>query len=246
MGFTVEIIESKLFIGAVADEIVASLNEAFTERGRASFVLSGGKTPGSIYRALTKPPRLEEINWGALRLFWGDERWVPHSDSQSNFRLADETLVNAVRSHGPKLFPIDTSLASPQEGARAYAELIRREEGLRAGERPQFDLVLLGMGTDGHTASLFPGQKHEPSELVTVAKGPDDGLDRISLSAEAIIGARRIIYIVSGDAKSMMLKRVLEGEESEEVLPARLFTRAKGSVTWMVDSAASSKLERYR
>ncbi len=250
---TIEVIESKLFAGAVADEIVQILSEAIEERGSASLVLAGGSTPAAVYRSLGLPPRVEQIQWGALRVYLGDERWVPHSDAMSNYRMANETLfqkiaVQSGATTAPQLFPVDTSASTPAKGALAYEQLIRTQEKLKQNELPEFDLVLLGMGDDGHTASLFPHCSLSEGDIVGVATHPQEGEKpggvRVSLTAKTLKNARRLMFIVNGDAKASMLKRVLEGQESEVELPARLFVEAKGSVSWFLDTGAAAQLSR--
>lgn len=250
----IEIVESKLFPGAVADEIAQVLSDAVDERGSASLVLAGGSTPASVYRALGLPPRVEQVPWSSLRVYLGDERWVPEGDPLSNFRMANETLFQKLLGHqaggpgGIVVSPVDTSLRTPLDGARAYEQLIQAQEGLVAGQLPEFDLVLLGMGEDGHTASLFPHSTLSGGPIVGVATHPGDGDKpggvRVSLTAAAIKNARRIIFMVTGDSKAAMLKRVLETDASEQELPARLAATARGSVTWFLDTGASAQLSK--
>ena len=240
---SIEIIEPKLYAGAVADEIVASINDAVGERNRCSLVLSGGKTPGEVYRTLAKPPRVDEVPWQKLFLFLGDERYVPHDDSQSNYQTVRETLLVHVPTPGPKVYPFDTSLASPEQSAAQYEKKIRELEKLSATAAPQFDVVMLGVGEDGHTASIFPGSPlvNQSGALCKAVKSPD-GQSRITLSPEALFGARKILILVRGENKSEIVKRVLRGEASEQDVPAMLFKRGGSRVTWFLDSAAAKDL----
>ncbi len=249
MKATVEIIEPKLFAGAVADEIVASSREALNERGRCSVVLAGGSTPGSIYRALSKPPRVEDVDWGSLVLYWGDERWVPHSDNMSNFKMTQETLLSQVSGQTPVIHPVDTSLKSPEEGARAYAAAVRNGEKLGADELPVFDIVLLGVGEDGHTASIFPGSPligARGNSLCAAVTHPEDGKPRISMTPDALFGARKIFFIVKGDNKADIMRQILESDEPAAKYPARLFESAAERVTFFLDSGAAAKLSRHK
>lgn len=254
-----EIVEAKLFAGVVADEIAQVLGEAIEERGSATLVLAGGSTPASVYRALAVPPRIESVQWEKVRVYLGDERWVPPNDALSNFRMASETLLHNVQARGDssrgfRVFPVDTSLAgsnqgSPKSSARSYEDVIRTNEGSGGRDSfPEFDLVLLGMGDDGHTASLFPGARVEAGPLVGVVEHPTEahkpGGTRITMTADLLTHARRMFFLVTGEGKASMLKQVLEEEGSEAQYPARLFKRAKGAVTFFVDTGAATLLSR--
>lgn len=247
MKVSIEVIEPKLFAGAVADEIVASVHDCITERGRCSIVLAGGSTPGAIYRTLSKPPRVEDIDWSKVTVYWGDERWVLHSDNMSNFKMTQETLLSQLPEPGPQVLPVDTSLRSAAEGAKAYGKTIADVEKTAAGEMPTFDIVLLGVGEDGHTASLFPGSpllRQGSSAIAEAVKAPDGGMERITLTPEALFKGRHIFFIVKGDGKADIMKRVLEGEDSVEVIPARLYQNAADRVTFFLDSGAAQRLAK--
>lgn len=249
MKASVEIIEPKLFDGAVADEIVASAQDAISERGRCSLVLAGGSTPGAIYRALSKPPRVEDMDWSALSLYWGDERWVPHSDNQSNFKMTQETLLGQISAAKPRQFPVNTDASSPEAAAEEYSSAIVAEEKVSPGQLPSFDIVLLGVGEDGHTASVFPGSrllKTPSSRLCEAVEHPVDGKTRITLTPEALFAAKKIFFIAKGEGKAEIMKRVLEGEDSEHEIPARLFLRADERVTFFLDSGAAQKLSKTK
>jgi 6-phosphogluconolactonase len=247
MSPSIEVIEPKLFAGAVADEIVASAHDCISERGRCSIVLAGGSTPGSIYRTLAKPPRVEDIDWPAVVFYWGDERWVPHSDNMSNYKMTQETLLSQIPNPKPVNIPVDTSLKSPADGARAYGERIQKTEKVGAGEIPVFDIVLLGIGEDGHTASLFPKANlitQKTGSLCEAVQHPEDGKWRITLTPEALFKARHIFFIVKGEAKADVVKRVIEGSESVSDVPAKLYEGAADRVTFFLDSGAAQKLSK--
>ena len=247
----IEVVESKLFAGAVADEIVAILTEAVAERGSASVALAGGSTPAAVYRALAIPPRVDSVPWASLRIYFGDERWVGHDDPLSNYRMASETLFSKLEHHSAfkaerQLFPVNTAAKSPELAAQSYESLIRKNERVEGGSLPEFDLVLLGMGEDGHTASLFPGCSPRGGAIAAVADHPLEpgkpGSTRVTLTAECLKNARRLLFMVTGPNKAEMLQRVLEGVSSEAELPARLWSSARGQVSWFVDSAAARNL----
>lgn len=244
---SVEVVESRLFAGTVADEIAATLGDLISEKGSATLVLSGGSTPAIVYRALTVPPRVDDIDWSKVIFFWGDERYVPPTDPQSNFHMVELQLINHLTDNKPKIIPINTSLSTPQDSARDYEKKIKETLKLDDKEIPRFDLMLLGIGEDGHIASLFPGSplNKETQHIVAAAKHPSDGSDRITMTPSVIINAANVIFIVTDDKKSDIVKRVLEGtNEEDEALPARLYRKAKGRVTFFLDSAAAVKLSK--
>ncbi len=248
MNFDIERIEPRLFNGTVADEIIASLNDAIAERGRASLVLAGGSTPGAIYRLLAVPPRVEELDWAKVSIYWGDERYVPPSDGLSNYKMVHETLLSQLSGASPKVFRVDTSLPTAAAAAKAYAEVIAKEEKLSAGGVPVFDLVLLGVGEDGHTASLFPNSEllNEEGGIAFAADSPDGSVERVTLSPDALFSARRVAFLVKGAGKSEIVREVLEGSGDIKSYPANLFRKASGHVTWFIDSEAALKLHPAR
>lgn len=245
MESTIEIIEPKLFSAGVADEIVASVNDCISEKGRCSLVLAGGSTPSQIYRLLARPPRVDEIEWDKLHLYWGDERWVPFDDVQSNFKMVNETWLSQLSGVQPKIHPVNTALASPDESARDYAKVIRENENLKEGELPTFDVVLLGVGEDGHTASLFPGSDivRQEGGIAFPVKHPVDGSPRVTLSPDTLFSARRVLFIVKGESKADIIKRVITGTDGPDVFPATLFKKVPDRVSWFLDSGAAQKLD---
>ena len=241
----IEIVEPKLFSGVVADELIASISDAISDHGKCSLVLSGGKTPGEIYRTMALPPRVEEVDWSKLILYWGDERFVPQHDVQSNFQTVKETLLALLPEDGPTVHPIDTALKSAAAAAEAYEKSIRSAEKIGAQDLPVFDLVMLGVGEDGHIASIFPGSpmiKKPTGKLCSAATAPDGEIERISLTPEAIFAAKKILIIVRGESKADIVQQVLRGSESEVNMPAMLYKRGGAKVTWFLDSAAAKKL----
>jgi len=240
----IEIIEEKLLAGVVADEIAASIQDAVSERGECSLALAGGRTPGSIYRSLSKPPRVGEVEWDKVKIFWGDERWVAPDDTQSNYNMVRETLLSVIPQPGPKIFPIPTSGGSAADGADKYERILKEEITDKASSVPIFDIVLLGIGEDGHTASIFPGSPvvKEKKRLVVDVTGRDGGPDRITLTPKVLFSARKIFFIARGEAKSSVVQRALEGDESPDQLPARLFVHCEQQVSWFLDSSAALKL----
>lgn len=238
----IEVVEPRNFAGDVADELVSLIGEAIAERGVCRIALSGGTTPGVVYRALGHPPRVSEVSWDKVALFWGDERYVSHEDTQSNCNMVRETMLAGLRVQ-PRVHPVPTDLPNPEDAAKQYEATLREEFG---GEEPAFDIVLLGLGDDGHTASLFPHSPllHEgPERWVAVATNPKDDTTRITIMPSALMAGRRILFLVSGQAKADMVHRVIRGLGSVDDYPALLFREVADKVTWYLDSGAARKIQ---
>ncbi|WKZ56879.1 MAG: 6-phosphogluconolactonase [Bdellovibrionota bacterium] len=246
MAANVEVIEPRLFESVIADEIVAVINEVLGEHPYCAISLAGGSTPGGVYRALARPPRLDDVEWKRVKLFLGDERWVPIDDTQSNFRMVRETMLSLLPEPGPKAFPVDTTLASPAESAKAYASLLKRELAADSQGAPHFHLVLLGVGSDGHTASLFPGDPlvADGALVAGACKDPSGQTDRITLGPSVLFRADKVFFIVKGEEKAEVVRRILEGSETVNEVPARLYADAHSEVTFFVDSGAAKHLSR--
>ena len=247
MAYDVEVVEPKLFAGVVADEITFSINDAIHDRGSCSVILAGGKTPSVIYRTLSKPPRVTDVDWQKVKFFLGDERWVAPDDMQSNFKMVNETLLSFLPRPGPSVYPLDTSGGDPAVGATKYSQQIAAALGIGPGERPIFDLVLLGVGEDGHTASVFPRSPVFDSQpagsFCAAVPGPKGEGWRVTIMPQALFEARKILFIVRGDNKAAIVRRVLEGDDDAREIPARLFVPVAKSVTWFIDSAAAQQLK---
>jgi 6-phosphogluconolactonase len=201
--------------------------------------LSGGSTPRLLYSILASSAFRERIEWRRVELFWGDERFVPHTAERSNYRMVRETLL----AHAPVLIdhvhPIVIE-ADPENSARRYEALLKSIYGSETllPSLPLFDLVLLGLGEDGHTASLFPGSRLLGERTNWVAAVEDRAEPRITLTYPAIASSRAVAFLVSGEEKADMLRRVQEGDRS---LPAARVS-SEGKVVWFVDEAAASRL----
>jgi 6-phosphogluconolactonase len=242
MRGNVEIIEPRLFAGVVADEIVASINDSISERGRCALALAGGRTPGIVYRMLSKPGRVEEVEWPKVECYLGDERWVPVTDNQSNLKMVKETLLHDLPKPGPVIHAVNTAAQTPEIGAREYEALLKSREG----DAAVFDLVLLGVGEDGHTASIFPLSPllSSGSGVYSAVVGPSGKGDRISITPSAIIAARKVIFIVRGEGKAEIMARIGSGAGTAEEIPALLSEKSTGKVTWFVDSEAAQRMSR--
>jgi 6-phosphogluconolactonase len=229
---------------AAAAEFVEQANQAIQARGRFTIALSGGSTPKSLYALLATQPWREQIPWKQVHLFWGDERHVPPTDPSSNFRMTQERLLSQVPIPQENVHRIKAENPDAQAVAAQYEQDLKQFFQLGNHQFPRFDLVLLGMGANGHTASLFPGTDavHEPSRLVLAPWVEELKTHRITLTPPVINNANTIIFFVTGVEKAATLKAVLEGAYQPDRLPAQIIRPTRGKVMWMVDQAAASSL----
>jgi 6-phosphogluconolactonase len=227
---------------AAAQLFVELANRAVATHGRFSVALSGGKTPQRTYELLAQAPYREQVNWAQTHVFWGDERCAPLDDPRSNAGMAQSALLNFVPVPETQVHPI-LCRDLPTKAAEAYDVLLRE---LFAGETHTFDLVFLGLGEDGHTASLFPGDAAlEEEERWAVAVSRPD-LTRITLTPAVFNQARTVALLVSGRDKARILQEVLEGDYSPQRLPAQLIRPEKGELLWLADQAATAVLDPGR
>jgi 6-phosphogluconolactonase len=238
--------------GALAELAAATiadiLDEAVGERGQCHLALAGGSTPVATYQTLATR-YAHAVRWPQVHFFWGDERLVPPDHSQSNLRMARESLLDPLGVAEVNVHPVQSWLGSPQQVARDYTRLlctafgIGTDIGTDDGEMPCFDLVLLGLGEDGHTASLVPGcealaETRQPVAPCTGGVSPP----RVTLTLPVLAQARRVVFLVSGEAKAEILHRVLQGPPQPDRLPAQLVARAAADVCWLVDASAAGRL----
>lgn len=237
----VEVIEPRSFPAVVAEEISFVLGEAVADRQRATIALSGGGTPSEVYRVLARPPHVSEVPWKETHFFWGDERYVKREDAASNFRLANETIFANVKEPGENIHPIPVSGTSIEEDAESYHKTIDQLVDKGENGLPRFDLILCGVGKDGHTASLFAGSPLlSASSSKFVAPVVIDGqLPRISLTPEVLCNARSVLVLIRGKEKAAIVQRIFSESESEQQLPAMIFGRPNTKVRWFLDSAAA-------
>jgi 6-phosphogluconolactonase len=218
-----------------AERFVNAASDAIDHRGRFLVALSGGSTPKATYELLAETPHATQVAWRRVHVFWGDERCVPPDHANSNYRMAREALLDHVQIPAENVHRVRGELA-PSHAAAAYqAEL---EDVI--GEGGRFDLILLGVGTDGHTASLFPGTTAlDERERSAVAVFVEElNAWRVTLTLPTINAARSIVFLVSGRTKAPALARVHAGEP----LPAGMVQPTDGRLTWVVDRAAAAGL----
>jgi 6-phosphogluconolactonase len=226
--------------GAAAHDFAARAREAITERGRFAVALAGGSTPRATYDVLARD-YADELDWSKVHVFFGDERPVPPDHKDSNYRTARETLLARIRVGSVHRMRCELP---PEEAAAAYEEVLREFFG--PGERPSFDLILLGLGADGHTASLFPETSALDVADRWVVANPVPKLEttRLTLTIPAINAAKAVTFLVSGSDKAEALKEILERDADPREYPAKLIQPENGDLTWMVDRAAAQRLSK--
>jgi 6-phosphogluconolactonase len=227
---------------AAADVFAETARSSVAARGRFVVALSGGRTPLPTYRLLSLPPYSEQIPWDRTYIFWGDERSVPRDDPRNNAAAAFHTLLDHVPITGDRIYRIDSD-ASPQEAAQRYDTLLRRFFG---DQEPRFDLIFLGLGEDGHTASLFPGSPvlDEQKQWVQEVYLPVQNIYRITLTLVVINQASRIAFLVQGRDKSKILREVLDDQGSHGQLPVQRIRPVHGELMWLIDEEAARDLQR--
>ncbi len=228
---------------AVAVRFVESAGESVAQNGRFSVALSGGSTPRRVYELLAGGEFAPRVDWPHVHVFFGDERCVPPDDADSNYRMARESLLSLVA-----IPPRNVHRMIGEGDAAANARLYEGELRAFFGDAttPRFDLVMLGLGEDGHTASLFPGSLAlaESSAWVVANWVEKFGAYRLTLTAPVINSAAHVLFLAVGAAKAERVRDVLEGERDPVRLPAQLIRPGGGHLEWFVDRAAASKLER--
>ena len=222
---------------------------AIAARGKFIVALSGGSTPKALFARLAAPPIAAGIDWSRVIVIWGDERCVPPDDAASNYRMAREALLDHVAVPATQVRRIRGEY-SPAGAAANYNamlhDLLDAEDGAPVGQTPAIDLILLGLGEDGHTASLFPGEVtvHNATEWAAAATAPTVPADRVTLTPAIINAAANVLFLVSGSVKAAMLHRVIEGPRTPHELPAQLISPISGHGCWLIDAAAATGLER--
>jgi 6-phosphogluconolactonase len=215
------------------------------KRGVARLAISGGSTPQATFKLLADPagPFAKTVPWDKLQLFWVDERCVPPTDKDSNYRMTNEAMLAKVPLGPEQIHRMEGEL-EPEVAAARYEAAIRTAFRLEGAETPVFDLVLLGMGDDGHTASLFPHTKalHELGRLVVANHVPQKDTWRITLTLPVINRGREVAFLIEGAGKADVLHDVLLGEYDPESKPSQLIRPASGGLTFLLDAAAAAKL----
>ena len=229
----------------VAGIFVDAAAAAVKEKGSFDVALAGGSTPKTLYGLLVNEPAFrDKVPWDKLRLFFGDERSVGPDHPDSNYRMAREAMLSKAPLKPEQVTRIKGENADTEQAAREYEQALRACFKLSEGQYPRFDLILVGMGNEGHTLSLFPGTKALHAEGKIVSRNWVGKLytERITLTATAANNAKLIIFMITGADKAPALKAVLEGPYEPEQLPAQLIQPANGKLLWLIDTAAGSML----
>jgi 6-phosphogluconolactonase len=225
---------------ALARRIRQAAREAIESRGRFLLVASGGNSPRPLFRILSSAPCRDTIDWSRTEFFWSDERCVPPDHPDSNYRMAKDLLLEPLGVASGRVHRIAAELASPEEAARRYeAEILRCFGG---DERELFDVMLLGLGEDGHTASLFPfsAALQVTDRAVVANEVPQLNTTRITLTAPRIVRSREIFFLVHGSNKAAGVSAVLRGPDDSMRFPAQLIRPQHGTVEWFIDTAAAA------
>ena len=230
---------------AAAQLFADAVTQAVASRGVARVALSGGSTPKAMFALLadTAEPFAGAVPWSNLHLYWVDERCVPPTDAESNYRMTNEALLSKVPLPAEQIHRMEGEL-DPEQAASRYETVLRNSMRLEGAESPAFDLLLLGMGDDGHTASLFPhtAALEEIVRLTVANHVPQKDTWRLTLTAPVINQARQVCFLIEGSAKSAVLAEVLTGPRDPERLPSQLIRPSSGSLRFLLDEAAAAGL----
>lgn len=225
---------------AAAEQFVQSAKEAIAAKGIFNVALTGGSSPEKFYKLLAESPYREQVEWEKVAIYWGDERWVPLDDDKSNAKMAERTLLSHVPIPKEQIYFMYKDGVEPEAYALDYEHLLKKN----LGPDGSFDLIFLGMGDDGHTASLFPGEAVLGEEIQWVDAYfliPQD-MYRITLTAPLINKAKKIVFVLYGEKKAHALQQVLEGPDQHTKYPSQLIKPINGEVLWFIDEAAAANL----
>ncbi len=228
---------------ALGERVAGQLRAAVAERGQASIALSGGSTPRRLYETLAGG----DVPWEHVLVLWGDERFVAHDSPASNYRMARETLLDRIEIPPENVRPIPTDLPRPKDAAAAYAaelEVLCGDESGR-GEPPRIDVILLGMGEDGHTASLFPWRDEllENELWVVASRAPEEPYERVTLTLPVINSGRWVHFLVAGATKREALRCALDAPRDPQQCPASMVEPRDGTLTWWLDAEVAEGVE---
>lgn len=225
---------------ATADLMIKISKQVIESRGKFVLSLSGGTTPECLYSLLAKPPYRDQILWNKTFVFWGDERFVPSNNKLNNANMAKALLLDHINISAININPIPVDL-EPDEAAKKYEGVITKFFGK---ETPRFDLIFLGLGENGHTASLFPGSDvvFENTRLVREVYVTEQRMYRITMTPPLINKAHNIVFLVEGENKAEILKTVLVGPQQPDKFPAQVINAEDGDLYWLVDKKAAALL----
>lgn len=241
MGASIKVFETKNRLIQQAIDDLEKLTS--TEKNTIHWALSGGSTPKSIFQALAEPHNISRINWDKIHFWWVDERCVPANDPESNYGEAKKYLLDQLEISPEHIHAIKGDLP-PHQAAIEYIHEMKTYIKSYRNSLPVFDLIWLGMGEDGHTASLFPGQfSHIDRSWATVANHPESGQCRITLTLPVINLAKEIVFVVTGESKAQRLKTVLSGSDVSLAYPAANVKANNGTLKWYTDREAAGEIK---
>lgn len=234
----IEVLENKTALVERSREIIlAKIHQTLQGQNRCTLVLSGGSTPKPLYEALAT----ENLPWAKIHIFWGDERYVPATNADSNQLMARQAWLNKIDIPAANIHPMNTTAENPEQDALQHEAELREFFQTSPGEFPVFDLILLGMGDDGHTASLFPHTEALTASDRLVTVGNKDGQPRITFTAPLINHGRFVLFMVAGANKRPALKEVFAAQGDEMQYPSRLI-KPQGELLWLLDHDAAAEL----
>lgn len=230
-----------------AKEVARIAAEAVSARGVFTIALAGGSTPKMLYALMAEHPALRNsLPWDKMNVFFGDERHVGPGHADSNYQMASDSMLSKVPLREGQIHRVKGEYPDAAKAAAEYEDVLRQQFALKSGQFPRFDVLLLGMGNEGHTLSLFPGTRalHESQRIVVSNWVGKLYTDRITLTAPAANSAANIFFMVTGSDKAPALKAVLEGPQEPEQLPSQMIQPVNGKLYWLIDAAAGSMLSK--
>jgi 6-phosphogluconolactonase len=244
---TIEILPDVSVIAQKAAAIyVNAAQQAVRDHGVFRVAMAGGTTPKALHVALTAEPFRSQLPWDKMQLFFGDERHVPPDHSDSNYRMVNETFISKSPIKPEQVFRIKAELQDTEKAAFDYEQTLRTQFALKSGQLPRFDLMLLGMGNEGHTLSLFPGTTalRDNGRLVVRTWVGKLYTERITCTAPVANNSAAVLFMIAGADKAPALKAVLEGPFEPEQLPSQFIRPSNGNLFFLVDSAAGGMLSK--
>ena len=238
--------DSTEFSAIVADWMVDHINKTLQKQDRFTLVLSGGGTPKKLNELLASDAYKNKIDWSKIHCFWGDDRFVPFNDERNNAKMAFDTLLNHVPVVKEHIHVMQTENITPEDSAKAYEAILKEYFPAVDGISTTFDLVILGMGDDGHTLSLFPGKTeviHETKKLCTSLWLESQDMYRVTLTHPIVNQSAAVAFLVTGSNKVKALHEVLEGEYNPDLYPSQIIKPVKGELHWFLDEAAAAGIK---
>jgi 6-phosphogluconolactonase len=230
-----------LVFKAAADLILELCEKSIAKNGAFTIALSGGNTPKKLYELLAQAPYVKKINWKNTYVFWSDERCVPASDEENNSHMASIALLNNIPIPAENIFPVPVNF-EPSKAAARYEQMIKT---FFKAKEPRFDLILLGLGEDGHTASLFPANDilDEKKALVKQVYLKEKNMYRVSFTVPFINNAKQVLFLVTGKEKSAIVKKLFLKPVKQKQFPAQLIKPLKGDLQWFIDQQAAASIK---